>query len=112
MIIQTVRESAAMVVSLSGRLDTVTAPDYEKKFDELISREEINFVVDFDKLEYISSAGLRVILATSRRIKGKNGKIHLANIGGNVKEVFEMSGFAGIFPVYGTVAEALKMITG
>jgi stage II sporulation protein AA (anti-sigma F factor antagonist) len=112
MIIQTVKEAAILVVSVSGRMDAVSAPEYEKKFEELISNGENDFVIDFGKLEYISSAGLRVLLSTTRRIKDNKGSIHLANIIGNVKEVFDMSGFGSIFPVHDSVDDALKMITG
>jgi stage II sporulation protein AA (anti-sigma F factor antagonist) len=110
--IQTIREPAAIVVSVSGRMDAVTAPEYEKTLDELLSGGETDFVVDFNKLDYISSAGLRALLSTSKRIRGSNGTIHLANVCGNVREVFEMSGFGNIFPLHNSVDEALKMVQG
>ncbi|NTV98778.1 MAG: STAS domain-containing protein [Chlorobiaceae bacterium] len=112
MVIHTLKEPAAMVVSVSGRMDAVTAPEYEQKFEEMLSSGETDFVIDFSKLEYISSAGLRALLSTSKKIRGNNGKIHLANVIGNVREVFDISGFSGIFPVQASVAAALKVITG
>ncbi len=108
MTIEIKKESAALVVKVAGRLDAVTAPEYEKKVNELIADGEINFVVDFEQLEYISSAGLRALLATAKRIKGKSGKILLANIKGGVKEVFDISGFGTIFPMHDSVASALS----
>lgn len=108
--IQTKKETNASVVTITGRLDAVTAPDYENKFDALMAAGETGFIIDFAQLEYISSAGLRVLLATSKRLKGKGGQIIFANISGIVMEVFTMSGFSNIFQLHNSVAEALAVI--
>lgn len=108
--IQIKKEINASVVTITGRLDAVTAPDYEKQFDALMADGEARFVVDFEQLEYISSAGLRVLLATSKRLKGKGGQICFANISGMVMEVFTISGFGNIFQMHNSVAEALAVI--
>ena len=110
--IQTSKESSAMVVKVTGRLDAVTAPEYEQQFTALITGGETRFVVDFEKLDYISSAGLRVLLATAKQIKAKSGQIHLANIGGAVREVFDISGFGSIFPMHESVVSALNAMAG
>ena len=110
--IQTSKEASAMVIKVTGRLDAVTAPEYEQQFTSLITAGETRFVVDFEKLEYISSAGLRVLLSTAKQTKAKNGHIHLANIGGAVKEVFDISGFGSIFPMHESVASALTATVG
>ncbi|NTW56077.1 MAG: STAS domain-containing protein [Chlorobiaceae bacterium] len=112
MTIETIKQTSALVVAVSGRMDAVTAPEYEKKINELLDSGEVSYVVDFGQLEYISSAGLRALLSTTRRIRDKQGCILLANIVGNVKEVFEMSGFGSIFTVHATVDQALKMLPG
>ncbi|MEI8102287.1 MAG: STAS domain-containing protein [Chlorobium sp.] len=105
--IQTTKVSTTMVVTVAGRLDAVTAPDYERRFTALIAEGEKRFIVDFEKLDYISSAGLRALLATAKRVKGISGEIALANIGGTVKEVFDISGFGSIFSMYESVDSAL-----
>jgi stage II sporulation protein AA (anti-sigma F factor antagonist) len=110
--IQTSKGSTGMVVSVIGKLDAVTASDYEQKLNSLIADGETKFVVDFEKLDYISSAGLRAILATAKRIKAKSGKIVMANVSGTVKEVFDISGFGSIFPMYSSVASALTTVAG
>jgi anti-anti-sigma factor len=104
---QTKKEANSVVVTITGRLDAVTAPEYEKKLNELIAGEEVRFVVDFEQLGYISSAGLRALLATAKRLKSKGGQIGFANVGGAVKEVFDISGFGSIFQMYDSVAAAL-----
>ena len=106
--ISTRKDGKSVVVSVSGKLDAVTSSAYEKKLNELISGGEKSIVVDFSALEYISSAGLRSILATSKTLKAGGGKIALANIKAGVKEVFDISGFGTIFPLHDSVEAALK----
>ncbi len=109
--ILTNKEANATVVTIIGRLDAVTAPEYEKALNELIASEEACFIVDFDKLDYISSAGLRVLLATAKKLKGKAGQIRFANVKGTVKEVFDISGFGSIFQMDDSVAAALSKLS-
>ncbi len=104
---QTKKETNATVVTLTGRLDAVTAPEYEKKLNELIAGAEARFVFDFDQLDYISSAGLRVLLSTAKRLKGKGGLMRFANVKGAIKEVFDISGFGSIFQMDDSVDAAL-----
>ena len=108
--IQTKKEANAIVVTISGRLDAVTASEYERQFNELLAGGGASFVVDFGQLEYISSAGLRVLLATAKRLKGIGGTICFANISGMVKEVFTISGFGTIFQMHDSVPVALASI--
>lgn len=108
--IQTVKEADAVVVTITGRLDTVTAPEFEKTLNELIGGGEASFVVNFETLDYISSAGLRVLLAIAKLLKGKSGQIRFANVKGTVKEVFDISGFGSIFQMDDSVAAALAKI--
>ena len=65
-------------------------------------------IVDFAGLDYISSAGLRSILSASKKLKGKEGSILLASLKDIVKEVFEISGFSTILPIYESVEIALS----
>ena len=101
------KEANVTVVALSGRLDAVTAPECELKLVALIAGEETFFIVDFEQLEYISSAGLRVLLATAKKLKGKGGQIRFANVRGIVKEVFDISGFGSIFQMDDSVSASL-----
>ena len=110
MTIQTVKEANATVLTITGRMDAVTAPEYEKTLNELLIAGETSFVVDFQGLEYISSAGLRALLATAKLLKTKNGQIRLANVLGTVREVFDISGFGSIFQIQDSVSAALADI--
>ena len=94
MTIEIKKMSAETVIELSGRLDTSTAPVLDKTISEDIS-ENTNLVLDLKSLEYISSAGLRVLLSAQKRMQ-KNGSMKLKNVCEEVMDVFEMTGFADI----------------
>jgi anti-anti-sigma factor len=106
--IQLKKEANATVVTIIGRMDAVTAPEFEKVLKEQIAGGEARFVVDFKTLDYISSAGLRGILAIAKQLKGKGGLVCFANVEGTVKEVFDISGFGSIFQMHDSVAGALS----
>lgn len=107
---QSRNESGSVVVTIAGRLDAVTSPEYEKKVRELIDGGSHRLVVDFEKLDYISSAGLRGLLVTAKMLKGKGGQLRFANVQGGVRSVFDMSGFGAMFQVEDSVAAALAAL--
>jgi len=100
----------AVVVSLKGRMDAVTAPELEKKVGGLINEGANCFIINLGDLVYMSSAGLRVILVLAKKLKPGNGKLLISDLTGVVKEVFDVSGFATILQIYETEDEALKQI--
>jgi len=108
--INTRKEENATVVSVTGKMDAVSSPELEKELSQLMAEGEKDFVIDLGELDYISSAGLRVILATAKRLKEKEGKILLASLQDMVKEVFEISGFSAIIPIYESVESALNHV--
>jgi len=108
--IQTRKEKVAVVVSVKGRMDAMTAPEFEKNVMELISKGEKTFVVNFVELDYISSAGLRSILALAKKLKEREGKILFVGLRGPVEQVFKVSGFPSIFKIFDSEESALKGI--
>ena len=108
--IQIIKKDNAMVVSVVGRMDATTTPEYEQRLNELIESGQKGFVIDFNNLDYISSAGLRGILVTVKAIKATGGKIAFANIRNNVKDVFDISGFGTIFQTNNSVESALSQV--
>ena len=90
-------EGKNLDIVLTGRLDTTTAPDLEKEVKESIEGvESLDF--DFKSLEYISSAGLRVLLS-AQKIMNKQGSMVIKNASDEVKEIFEVTGFADILTI-------------
>ena len=86
-----------LTIALEGRLDTVTAPDLEAALREELDKAEA-LVFDFTKLEYISSAGLRVLLSAHKVMSAKGG-MKVTNVNEIVQEVFEVTGFADILNI-------------
>ena len=95
--INTRKETNVRVVGLTGRMDAVTAPEFDRQFNAWLSEGENAFIINFSALEYISSAGLRSILSASKQLKANGGKSLFTGLTGPVKEVFELSGFYAIF---------------
>jgi anti-sigma B factor antagonist len=95
-------------LGLHGKLDASTAPRLEEKLLALIQVGEKHLIVNGEHLDYISSAGLRVLLVAAKRLKPLNGRIVLACLKAHIKEVFEIAGFAAIFPMYDGEEEAVR----
>lgn len=104
------KEQGVVVMSVKGRMDAVTAPEFEKGFDPYITGGDRKFVADLADLEYISSAGLRSILSTAKKVKAVGGQVVFACLSGMVKEVFDISGFGSMFEIYASVKEAVSKL--
>ena len=91
------RNAKEITISVVGRLDTITAPSLEKTIADSIGSIE-SLVLDMKGLEYISSAGLRVLLSAQKRMQ-KSGSMKLAGVCEDVMEVLEMTGFADILTI-------------
>lgn len=89
-------EGETLTITLEGRLDTTTAPELEREIGELNDVREL--VIDMKGLEYISSAGLRVILK-AQKIMNLKGSMRLINVGESIMEVFEITGFSDILTI-------------
>ena len=97
MTIEIKRNADETVIEIEGRLDTNTAPALDKTISEDIGDTK-SLVLDFKKLEYISSAGLRVLLGAQKKMQ-KIGSMKVTNVREEVMEVFEMTGFADILTI-------------
>ncbi|MCC6625203.1 MAG: STAS domain-containing protein [Deltaproteobacteria bacterium] len=100
-------ERDVAILAIEGHLDTKTAKEAEDTINATIDGGAKKLCVDFAKLEYISSVGLRVLLATMKKLKKAGGKLHMCGMNATVDEVFKISGFSGIFSIFPTRAEAL-----
>ena len=86
-----------LTLILAGRLDTTTAPMLEKELKRSIGGVE-SLVLDFEALEYLSSAGLRVLLA-AQKVMNRQGKMTVKNVNETIAEVFEITGFSDILTI-------------
>ena len=86
------KQDSTLTVAISGNIDTVTAPELDSKLQENISDVK-DLVLDFAAVDYISSAGLRVILMANQQMEDVDGNLTVKNVNEDVRDVFEMTGF-------------------
>lgn len=104
------KQGDVMVLGPIGRLDTKTSTDFENIITETLKSGEKRFVIDLSLIEYVSSAGLRVMLMLAKKLPGLDGSLALCGMPDNVKEVFDVAGFTSVFTIAGTEEEALRLV--
>lgn len=107
-----VREVSAdgiTVVEVKGRVDSTSAPALGDKLTHAVASPQQRVIVDLSGADYVSSAGLRVLLRAAERLDQTKGKLVLHGLNSRVEEVFEISGFANIFIICRTRGEALVL---
>jgi anti-anti-sigma factor len=105
--IQTKREGEAAVAAVSGKLDMVTAAEFQKALGEVIASGAKRVVLDLGELSYVSSAGIGAVMTLARELRTRGGELRLSNLRDNVAKIFDVCGIAKVVPVHGSVAEAL-----
>jgi len=97
MTIEKITNEKELIIRVEGRLDTVTAPALEIELKENVAGVE-KLILDFASLDYISSAGLRVVLA-AQKIMNKQGEMIVKNVNETVNEIFEITGFCDVLTI-------------
>jgi len=105
------REGGVLVLSPQGRLDSNTAKLFEAALMGKIDGGDRRILVDFGQLDYISSAGLRVILMGAKKLKSLNGRFALSSLSENIREVFDISGFSAILEIHGDRSSAVAAMS-
>ena len=92
-------EDGALLIALEGELDTLSSPDFEDILEPLLAQAQ-SVTIDFEKLEYISSAGLRVLLAAEQTMEEKGAeKVRVVNMNSTIRNIFEITGFTDVLAV-------------
>ncbi len=105
------RLDGTLVVAPAGRLDSTTSGAFESLVLGLVSAGERRLVVDFAAVEYISSAGLRVMLMLAKRLRDAKGALAICGLGDPVRQVFELAGFLPLFTVVESREAAVSEVT-
>lgn len=100
-------EGDTKVVMLDGKLDTNSTPPAEAEVNSLMDAGATKVLINFEKVSYISSSGLRFLLATAKRLKGTSGELKVCTLNEMATEVFQLSGFSAIIGIFDTEADAL-----
>lgn len=104
-------EQGVTEIRISGRLDGITMPELEQRLEaECFSQQKFRLIFSLEKLDYISSAGLRVMLLALKKTTAMKGKLVLYGLNSSVNEIFKLSGFSSIYTIVSTREEALAMM--
>ncbi len=104
-------ENGIVFLAFKGRLDGTSAPEAEETINTIFKGERNRLLFDFEFLEYLSSAGLRVVLGAAKEMKHRDGKFVLCALNAYVKEVFEVSGFGAIISITDSVESGINEIS-
>lgn len=93
------KDQGEYLVAVQGRIDTNTSADFQKELAACYSKEGFSLILNFEKLDFISSAGLRVLLLIQKKANALKGKMVIKNVKPEIQEVFDMTGFSGILTI-------------
>jgi anti-sigma B factor antagonist len=96
------------VLTAAGRMDTLTAPEFETAVRAVLDAKRTRVVADMHQVDYISSAGLRSILVAAKKVKAAGGELLFAGVTGMVLDVFTISGFKSMFRLFDTADDAVR----
>jgi anti-sigma B factor antagonist/stage II sporulation protein AA (anti-sigma F factor antagonist) len=97
-----------IILRLDGRLDAATTPVLERKIDTLINENRHYLMLDFLRVDYLSSAGMRLLLSIANKLKAKQGGLLLFSVGEDVMEIIKLAGFEKILYIFESEQEALQ----
>ena len=100
--------AGSLCLSITGRLDALTSPDFQAKCQETLAANPPKVVMNFEGVDYVSSAGVHAIVAVGKIIQKSGGVLALCGLKGIVKTVLEVSGLFATFPVYDSPEAALE----
>lgn len=103
-----VKKNDRLILDLKGRMDAVTSPQVREKIMAVIERGDTQLLLDCSALDYISSAGLRVLFEAAYRIQDLTGKIGCYGVNANVRKIFTLADLQSDIRIYDTQEEALK----
>ncbi len=97
-----------LILRLSGRLDAVSSPSAERVIFDYINNEKHKIIFDFSGIDYLSSAGLRMLLCVSKKLKSLSGKLVIFGIHPHVMDILKMSGFDHVLEIVSTEEDSLR----
>ena len=107
MIIETHAKDDVTIVQFKGKLDTNTTPDAETKLMAIVNDGCGKILVDFQKLDFVSSAGLRILLVTAKKLGTTGGSLRVCGLNETVRDIFDISGFSTLLKVFDNEQDAL-----
>lgn len=100
-----------IIIRVQGRLDAASSPQLEKQINSIIETGHFKLILNFSGVEYLSSAGMRLMLSISKKLKHLEGKVVACNINDEVMSVIKMAGFQHVLEIYPTEEESINHVT-
>lgn len=100
-------ENGVLILRVKGRLDAASSPLLERKINAILEEERLKLLMEFEGVEYLSSAGMRLLLNLTKRLKSKQGRVVISSVNRDVMEVIKMAGFDHILEIFADEKEAL-----
>ena len=110
MAIKTERDGVTLIATAEERVDGVNAREFQNDLEAAVEETDRTVILDLQRLVYISSAGLRVILLTAKALQRQQASFAVCSLSESVREIFEISGFDQIIPVHGNVPDAIAAL--
>ncbi len=104
-------ENGIVSISIKGRLDADSSPEAESVVKEALAGQVNRVLFNLGDLEYLSSAGLRVLLSAAKEMRRRDGKIVLCSLNEFVKEIFEVSGFQSLIPIADSIESGIEVLS-
>ena len=107
------REESAggvIILDVKGRVDSTTAPDFGERLGAILGASQSRLLVDFQQVDYISSAGFRVLLVAAKRAEDSGSRLVLCRLSAKVRQLFDLGGFLDLFSVLPSREEALAAL--
>jgi anti-anti-sigma factor len=101
------QKSGTTIVQIAGSMDALSSDEAQTFFDKQINNTQKCLVIDLSQVDYLSSAGLRVLISALKNARQRGGDLYLAGLQDNVRQVLNLAGFASIFKIFATIEEAL-----
>ena len=103
-------DGSVTIIAVKGRLDSVTAPTLGERLSSTLGAPSRRLLIELSQLEYISSAGFRILLLAAKRAAESNGQIVLAGVSGKVRQLFDLGGFLDLFRICSTRDEGVAAL--
>lgn len=100
----------AVVIHIDGDLTTSSSPEVQSEIDEILGELAANVILNLEKVNFVASTGLRVILALGKRLSSAGYALVVCSMNGTTRSVFDVSGFSRLFPVFDTEQDALDSL--
>ena len=106
--VEAIHENSANVIALRGEIDVYTAPLLRQKIVDLVDQGALNIVIDMEKVDFLDSTGLGVLVEGLKRVKTRGGNLTLVITQDKILKIFDITGLNKAFPIYGTREDAVQ----